>query len=319
MLSVARNLEDGRFDGAVARLLSAAWGEVASRAVVRPARVPGHVRVVTVGGATLGGSGKTPLAIACARELARQGARVVLVGHAYRASPGRARVVSGLDSVREVGDEALVAACALEPHGVDVVVAPSRGAAVELGARVADVLVLDGTLQLSPRRATLALLAVDAEEPWGRAAAVPPRGDLRAPVAALLAAADVLVRVGDDSPDVSVRSAGAFLDGALLPWETLRPLRVGLASALARPRRLLRFLARRGVVPCATALGGDHAPIPARALHGRVDLWLTTAKCALHVASAGAPLATLDHVVVCSPTLSAKLSASCLDPRLREQ
>ena len=59
----------------------------------RPVRVPDGVRTVTVGGATLGGSGKTRIAIAIARALASRGERVVLVGHAYRARPVFARFV----------------------------------------------------------------------------------------------------------------------------------------------------------------------------------------------------------------------------------
>src|SRR5271155_2411411 len=120
MLSVARHLEEGRYRGAISRSLSLAWGEVSTRTLVRTLVVPGHVRVVAVGGATLGGSGKTPLAIACARELARQGARVAFVGHAYRARPGRARVVLPSDALDEVGDEALVAALELAGEGVAV-------------------------------------------------------------------------------------------------------------------------------------------------------------------------------------------------------
>jgi len=319
MLSVARRLEEGRYQGAIARCLSLAWGEVSTRALVRTLAVPGHVRVVAVGGATLGGSGKTPLAIACARELARQGARVAFVGHAYRARPGRARVVSPHDSLAEVGDEALVAAQALAGHHVRVVVASSRVLAVELAARGTDVLVLDGVLQTAPSRAFLSLLAVDEEEPWGLAEAVPPRGDLRAPVAALLAAADLVVRVGEGSPDARVSSGGARLGDTFYSWGALRPLRVGLACALARPRRLLRSLARHGITPVATAFGADHGPISAGALCAPVDLWLATAKCALHVPATRAPLGTLDHEVVCSPTLTAQLSLARLDPRPRQQ
>jgi len=106
MLSVARRLEEGRYQGVIARCLALAWGDVSARGLVRSVAVPADVRVVAVGGATLGGSGKTPLAIACARELAKQGARVAFVGHAYRAHPGRARLVSPDDSLAEVGDEA---------------------------------------------------------------------------------------------------------------------------------------------------------------------------------------------------------------------
>ena len=120
MLAVAQGFEEGRYQGVVARYLSLAWAEVSARTVVRSLRASGATRIVAVGGSTLGGSGKTPLAIACARELARGGARVALVGHAYRARPGRARIVSTFDPLAEVGDEALVAAHALEAQGVRV-------------------------------------------------------------------------------------------------------------------------------------------------------------------------------------------------------
>ncbi len=125
--------------------------------------------MVAVGGATLGGSGKTPLAIACAEAMA-DGARVAYVAHGYRARPERAARRHAVDDdVATVGDEALVAARALAGRA-SVVVAPSRQAALELAAERADVVVLDGVLQthtaprhaLSPRRST----PID---PWGAA------------------------------------------------------------------------------------------------------------------------------------------------------
>ncbi|HEY8089378.1 MAG TPA: tetraacyldisaccharide 4'-kinase, partial [Polyangiaceae bacterium] len=175
---LARSLEEGRFRGPAARAMSVAWERAAANRVVRPILLPERVPVVCVGGATLGGSGKTPLAVACARELSRRGARTVLVGHAYRARPGCARRVCGDEPVGVVGDEAIVAARALEAEGVWVVVAPTRRQALELAARHADVVVLDGVLQTTPRRAWLSWLAVDAEHPWGNARSVPPVGDL---------------------------------------------------------------------------------------------------------------------------------------------
>src|SRR5580700_9814061 len=166
--AISRALEEGRSRGSMARATAQVWCHVAARRVVRSLEVPRGVRVVAVGGATLGGSGKTPLAIACARELAACGARVALVGHAYRARPGRARRALPDDGLAEVGDEALLAARSLGSE-VPVVVAPSRSLAVAEAARQADVLVLDGVLQIAPVRAALALLAVAAVEPWGRA------------------------------------------------------------------------------------------------------------------------------------------------------
>src|SRR5579863_2192867 len=117
MVAVASALERGLLRGPLFRLMSAGWGRIASAGLTRPLQVPSRTRVVTVGGATLGGSGKTPLAIACAAEFARAGVRVAFVGHAYRAIPRRAHVVQVDDVLAEVGDEALIAARALAPVG----------------------------------------------------------------------------------------------------------------------------------------------------------------------------------------------------------
>lgn len=273
---MARALEDGVVGGPLARAAARVWGRASASHVVRPLEVPDRARVavVAVGGATLGGSGKTPLAIACAREIASTGARVALVGHAYRARPGRPRVVSPSDPLALVGDEALVAAAELEAVRVPVVVAPDRASATIHAASLADVLVLDGVAQIRPTRATLALLAVDPEEPWGRAAAMPPCGDLRAPVESLLRAADAVVPVVEDE--------------ARFPWDSLRSARVGLVCALARPQRILRSLARRGIVPRVVVRTRDHTPVAIRALreHERsrsVDVWVATRKCSFHV------------------------------------
>jgi tetraacyldisaccharide 4'-kinase len=326
-MGLARRLEEGAWDGPVARALSRAWGAVAGRQLARPLSWPDGVRVIAIGGATLGGSGKTPLAIACARALAERGARVAFVAHGYRARPGGGRVVRGDDDVAEVGDEALVAARALADR-VPVVVAASRQDAVDRACRHADVLVIDGVLQTTPRRASLALLALDGASPWG-AGAVPPSGDLRAPRAALLAACDHAVALQEGPPAPAgvllarVRARGAHAAGVLLPWSELAGLRVGLFFALARPVRLLASLARRGVHPVRVAFAPDHGPVPAElaAIFARpgVDLWLATAKCGAHLGAAGLPHAVLEHQVALEPPLLGALltSARCLHaPRL---
>jgi tetraacyldisaccharide 4'-kinase len=300
------------------RALGAAWEGALGRTVVRRLVFPPGLRVVAVGGATFGGSGKTPLAIACARELARAaaGLRVAIVGHAYRGNPGRARVVGPTDALAEVGDEALLAARALGDRGC-VVVGPTRQAAIDLAATMADVVVLDGVTQTAPVRASLALLAVDPDEPWGRARAVPPWGDLRAPVARLLDAVDGVVAVGDGEgaalPEGAWRALaigrGAHVGGELLSWEVLAGARVGLLCALARPDRVVRSLRRHGVRPSLVVRGRDHGPLPHP--KGHVDLWLATPKCGLHASRFGlsAPLATLEHRVELGGGVAAALTA----------
>jgi tetraacyldisaccharide 4'-kinase len=287
------------------RILASALAGTGRVRVVRPLTLPRPT--VAVGGATMGGSGKTPLAIACAAELASEGLRTALIGHAYRAAPARPRFVGPGDDVGDVGDEALVAARALDGFaGARVVVASGPGArstAVAFAAPSADVLVLDGVAQTRPVRASLALLAVDAEDPWGTSTARPlldlprrvRRGALgQSPIAVLLSACDAIVPLLDVAevaepldatlkPDVharmlarfgglgrpvwpaTVRSRGAWVGQALLTWEALRSRRVGLVTALARPDRVVRSLERRGVVPLAIVSARDHGPLGPRA------------------------------------------------------
>lgn len=298
---LAARLEEGAWTGLPAVALARLWQAVAARRLAR--RVPEtHARTLCIGGATLGGSGKTPLALACARHLVARGATVSLIGHAYRASPRVARVVRPEDPVREVGDEALMLACALahEPRA-EVVVAPSRAAAMARAR--GDVIIFDGLHQMHPDRADLALLAVDANHPWG-AGRCPPAGDLRAGMANLQAAADVIVAVGTQTEMPNGAMSGArienrgvwlparqdrahlasFGEGTLLPWASLRDARIGLYTGLARPARITTLLAHHGVRPCVVVRARDHGP-PSRGAaaawtRANVDVWLATAKCA---------------------------------------
>lgn len=344
---VGEALEQGTLNVPCAGLLTGAWRLATARAISRKLRWPAHVRVVAVGGATLGGSGKTPLAVACAAKLAQAGASVVLVGHAYRAAPRLARVVTETDAVDQVGDEALVAVAALRGSGARVVVAPTRQAAIDLGARLGRVLVLDGVSQTSPVRASLALLSVDAVRPWGLSRALPPRGDLRAYPSELVDVCDVVVPVGDPpayrstgqdgipptrdiSPAHIVGRGAQGATGELLSWAALERAPVGLITALAHPERVSRWLASRGLRPHIVLRGADHGPLGSDVLQkaaraareAGIALWLATPKCSVHVArvagpqigaakgqALGAPLAILEHALVLSPSLVTRLEA----------
>lgn len=254
--------------------LARVWAPFAARTLTRPVRRPARsgrvVPVVCVGGATLGGSGKTRVAIAITRRLHELGARVVLVGHGYRGRVARACVVPRDGALATFGDEALHCARSVD---VDVVVGPTRQAALDRAAERADVIVLDGPLGVSG--AVLSVLAVDEDAPWGSGAVVP-AGDLRAPREALLRAADHVVRV----------SAEPILGGPL-------PDRYGLFTAIARPARLVLALERRGIRPEAIVSVADHGPLDARARRLLVpgSTWLATEKCAIHLA--GLPLAVV--------------------------
>jgi tetraacyldisaccharide 4'-kinase len=266
------------------------------------------VRTIGIGGATLGGSCKTPLAIALARALADRGERVAIVGHAYRARPRSARRVAASDALDEVGDEALLAAQSLADRDVAVVVGPTRQAAVDFGARHASWLVIDGLLQSRPRPLTRSVLVLDEHRPWGNQR-FPPAGDLRAPREALLDVADRVMIVRDADQATSPTDVVARLDHAVardgleIRLADLRGVSFGLILAIARPERILQALVRRGLQPAARIELADHACPTANALERaasrkqRVKAWLTTAKCAVKLPAvvANAPVLALAH------------------------
>ena len=137
----------------------------------------------------------------------------------------------------------------------------------------------------------------------------------KAPRAALLHAANLVAAVQPEgthpAPEVP---AGAVvvpsrIGGAVSPagdavsLEALRSLRTGLLLAVGRPDRVGAALAGEGIRPEVRLILGDHA-MPsagelARAARARVDLWLTTARCATKLPReiGGKPVLALDHRV----------------------
>lgn len=249
---VAHALERGALANPVTRAIATFTSTVLSRP--RPLRAPPHVRIVCVGGATLGGSGKSRLANAIAHA-----SGAILVGHGYRAGDRRARFVSPEESVASAGDEALAAARA----GLRVVIGPTREAAIALAARHGDLLVLDGPLAVTHAR-SVSVLAVDEDAPWG-SGEVFPAGDLRAERATLSRLADFVVPVPSAVEP---------------PPELERPF--GLFTALARPERLIRQLG-----PDVVVSAPDHGPLDRRRREAMqeatVETWVATEKCATHL------------------------------------
>jgi tetraacyldisaccharide 4'-kinase len=320
----ARRLESDRSPGLPARLLASAWSLVSARQVVRPLALPPGVRAIGVGGASLGGSCKTPFAIALVEALAARGLDVALVGHAYRARPGYARVVRANDDVAEVGDDALFAARRLARSDIHVIVGPSRQEATRFAARRARWLVFDGLLQTRPERLARSILLLDGARAWPNGYC-PPAGDLRAPPHALLRAADAAIVVADEVESADVGSdveRARYADGREVPLSELRGAAIGLVLAVARPARIMEGLARRGLHPVVTlAFPDHHRPTPAELAQvtarttRRIEAWLTTGKCATKLPSevAGAPILILEHVVRLSERLVAWVASE--DPR----
>jgi tetraacyldisaccharide 4'-kinase len=161
-------------------------------------------RVVCAGNLTVGGTGKTPLVLALADALVRQGAKPCILLRGYGGSATHPAVVSDGRQVlldwRQAGDEAVLLARRLP--GVPVVVGGDRvqAGAAALARFRPDVLLLDDGFQHRRLHRDVDLVLLDAADPWGGARLLP-AGRLREPVAGLRRAHAVIVTRADEAKD----------------------------------------------------------------------------------------------------------------------
>ena len=150
-------------------------------------------KVICVGNLTVGGSGKTPIAIAVARALIERQQKVVILTRGYGGRiRGPAVVHRQSDVAADVGDEALVLAAA-----APVVISQDRAAGAKLAESLgADVIVMDDGHQNFSLAKVLSLVVVDAETGYGNRRVLP-AGPLREPIKQGLTRADAIVAVGE--------------------------------------------------------------------------------------------------------------------------
>jgi tetraacyldisaccharide 4'-kinase len=155
------------------------------------------VKVISIGNITLGGTGKTPIAIKLARDLSEKGKKTAITNRGYlRESTEAVQVVSNgkeiLARYPEAADEALL--CAEKLSGIPVISSPKRidgikTAKEKFGVEV--VILDDGFSHLAVAR-DLNLLVVDAQNPFGNGW-IFPAGPLREPLGSLARADAVIV------------------------------------------------------------------------------------------------------------------------------
>ncbi|MEM8663695.1 MAG: tetraacyldisaccharide 4'-kinase, partial [Pseudomonadota bacterium] len=133
-----------RDGGPLARLLSPAGAVVGAITARRMAQHPHEtldIPVICVGNPTVGGSGKTPVAIAIARHL-QASRRPVFLTRGYGGQGKGPLFVTPGHTARDVGDEPLLLA-AVAP----TVVSADRAAGGRLAATHGDVVVMDDGFQ----------------------------------------------------------------------------------------------------------------------------------------------------------------------------
>ena len=154
-----------------------------ARGALQPSRVP--ARVVSIGNLTVGGTGKTTLALHLGRWLRDRGADVAVVCRRYRPGP------------RGTGDEEQMFVDAFGPERVHAGTSKRELARRAAAAGHAVILVDDGFSHWALER-DVNLVTIDAQDPWGGGSLLP-AGRLREPRRALERAdAVILTRLEPD-------------------------------------------------------------------------------------------------------------------------
>jgi tetraacyldisaccharide 4'-kinase len=214
-----------------------------------------RAKVVCIGNLTVGGTGKTPVAIEIGRRLAERGARAVFLTRGYGGNTKGPVFVSLNDTASRVGDEPLLLA-AVDP----VIVARDRAT----GAKLADdnsydVVIMDDGHQNFSLVKDLSLIVVDAALGFGNGRILP-AGPLRESVRQGLRRADALILLGDGSPPEIVGSALPVVRARVVcaSDEDWAAKRVVAFAGIGRPEKFFATLAAQGAQVVETHSYADH-------------------------------------------------------------
>ena len=257
---------------------AAVYGAVAgARLARRGARAA--VPVICIGNLTVGGAGKTPLALNVTRRLAADGAAPMFLTRGYGGRlAGPLRVDPAQHRAADVGDEPLLLA-----RVAPTFVARDRVAGAEAAvAAGASVIVMDDGFQNPSLRKDFSVLVVDGVRGIGNGSVVP-AGPLRAPVMAQLGRADALVVVGPSMAAAGVTAAARTRGVPVFPARfepdaavaaALAGTRVLAFAGIGDPEKLFATLTAAGVAVAATRSFPDHhryTPVEAGMLCAQAD------------------------------------------------
>jgi tetraacyldisaccharide 4'-kinase len=249
---------------AVATLLApiaGVYGSYAGRRMRRKTSYQAPVPVICVGSFTVGGDGKTPAALAIGAIAAECGLNPGFLTRGYGGTATGPWLVDLLrDDPRITGDEPRLLA-ALGP----TVISPDRPAGARLLAETGvDLIVMDDGFQNPYLGKNLSLVVADAMTGLGNRM-VTPAGPLRAPLAAQLHKADLLLLVGDGEGAAAVAGIAADFGkplwrAKLVPDEPQRwhGAPVHAFAAIGRPEKFFASLERAGARIVRRSAFPDH-------------------------------------------------------------
>lgn len=214
-----------------------------------------RAKVVCIGNLTVGGTGKTPIAIAIGRMFLARGLKTAFLSRGYGGRElGPMQVRLDRDSAAQVGDEPLLLAGA-----APTIVARDRRAGAQMADKAqADVIVMDDGHQNFAVTKDLSFVVIDAQTGLGNGYILP-AGPLRESAAQGLARADAVVLSGDGNPDLG-SFRGTVLRARLLPSEeeTRHDKPLVAFAGTGRPEKFFATLASLGATIVDTVAFPDH-------------------------------------------------------------
>jgi tetraacyldisaccharide 4'-kinase len=209
--------------------------------------------VICVGNLTVGGTGKTPLAIALARTLQSEHIEVAVLTRGYGRNRGKALLVDPQKHRAEtVGDEALLLA-----REAPTIVARNRADGARMAeGRGARIIIMDDGHQNFTLTKDLSLVVVDAETRYGNERRIP-AGPLRESVRRGLGRADGIILTGEGTPALP-GFEGPVLRARLVAGRRFDGKRLTAFAGIGRPEKFFAMLRALGAELVQTFSFADH-------------------------------------------------------------
>lgn len=209
-------------------------------------------KVISVGNITLGGTGKTPLVIAIARDLIEKKKKVVILARGYMK-----------DTVLDIADEAIVIKKSLGDTPVMVGRDRIRSAKTAEEKFSPDVILLDDGFQHWRLKRDIDIVTIDGRNPFGNGRLIP-RGILREPVSSLKRAGIIVVtksrRLDDRMKIKGVNSKAEIFASSYEATDTagIRGRKVAIACGIGDPSSFEETVRSLGAVISRKFIFMDH-------------------------------------------------------------